>query len=156
MSAHHTPTRSQSIASPIHQPKLDEIGCKFIAKPESPAYGLALFNFCQNRFGPSFPHSNEWVFNMKTLSKSGGKRFQRKSNRAYTAKQAVLNHRLAILVSQWKCKISHWPTDDRHLITSCALDTSDRWIGGLKITCDLLTSCVQKKWCRSVLKGYKS
>jgi hypothetical protein len=75
--------------------------CNFIATPESPAYGLALFNFPRNRFGPSFPHSNEWVLNMKTLSKSGGKRFRRKLNRAYTAKQAILNHRLAILVSRW-------------------------------------------------------
>jgi hypothetical protein len=42
------------------------------------------------------------------------------------------------------CKTSRWPTDHRHLITSCALDTLDQWIGGLKITCDLLTSRTQK------------
>jgi hypothetical protein len=34
--------------------------------------------------------------------------------------------------------------DDWSLIILCALDALDCWIGGLKISCDLLTSCTQK------------
>ena len=39
----------------------------FICKPELPAYGLALFNFRRNRFQPRFPHTNDWVLNMKNF-----------------------------------------------------------------------------------------
>jgi hypothetical protein len=73
--------------------------------------------FSSKSFSAKFFHSHDWVLNMKTLSKSSWKRFQRKLNRANAAKQGVLNRRLATLVSRWNYQ--KWLREIDHNIKTC-------------------------------------